>query len=135
MSLNDEEKKMVIAYRLDKANKTLYEAQKVIELSLWATAANRLYYAVYYAVSSLLIAKGLNAKTHEGIIRMFNMHFINTGKIDMELGRQYNRLFTMRITGDYGDCFDLQETDVKPLVEPASQLITKVISLVHQEIQ
>ena len=46
MSLNDEEKKMVIAYRLDKANKTLYEAQKVIELSLWATAANRLYYAV-----------------------------------------------------------------------------------------
>jgi uncharacterized protein (UPF0332 family) len=135
MSLNDEEKQMVIAYRLDKASKTLNEAQKVIELGLWATAANRLYYAAYYAVSSLLIANGLNAKTHEGIIRMFNMHFINTGKIEMELGRQYNRLFTMRITGDYGDCFDLQETDVKPLVEPASQLITKVISLVQQKIQ
>ena len=135
MSLNDEEKQSVVAYRLEKANKTLDDAKKVIEMELWATAANRLYYAAYYAVSSLLIAIGLNAKTHEGIIRMFNMHFINTGKIDMELGRQYNRLFTMRITGDYGDCFDLQEADVKPMLEPAEQLIAKVTTLIQQEIQ
>ena len=83
MSLNDEEKQSVIAYRLEKANKTLDDAKKVIELELWATAANRLYYAAYYAVSALLIAKGLNAKTHEGIIRLFNMHYIKTDKINM----------------------------------------------------
>ena len=41
MSLNDEEKRAVVAYRLDKANKTLDDAKKVIELELWATAANR----------------------------------------------------------------------------------------------
>lgn len=63
------------------------------------------------------------------------MHYVKTGKIDMELGRQYNRLFTMRITGDYGDCFDLQEADVKPLLEPTEQLISKVTSLVQREIQ
>lgn len=135
MSLTDEEKRAVVAYRLDKANKTLDDAKKVIELELWATAANRLYYAAYYAVSALLLVNGLNAKTHDGIIRLFNMHYIKTEKIDMELGRQYNRLFTMRITGDYGDCFDLQEADVRPLLEPAEQLITKVISLIQQEIQ
>ena len=135
MSLNDEEKRAVVAYRLDKANKTLDDAKKVIELELWATAANRLYYAAYYAVSALLLVNGLNAKTHDGIIRLFNMHYIKTEKIDLELGRQYNRLFTMRITGDYGDCFDLQEADVRPLLEPAEQLITKVISLIQQEIQ
>ena len=135
MSLNDEEKRAIIAYRVDKAKKTLDDAKKVIELGLWTTAANRLYYAAYYAVSALLIAQGLNAKTHDGIIRLFNMNYIKTEKIDMELGRQYNRLFTMRITGDYGDCFDLQEADVKPLLEPAEQLVTKVISLIQQEIQ
>ena len=135
MSFNDEEKRAVVAYRLDKANKTLDDAKKVIELELWATAANRLYYAAYYAVSALLLVNGLNAKTHDGIIRLFNMHYIKTEKIDLELGRQYNRLFTMRITGDYGDCFDLQEADVKPLLEPAEQLVTKITSLVQQEIQ
>ena len=135
MSLNDEEKQSVVAYRLEQANKTLDDAKKVIELELWTTAANRLYYAAYYAVSALLIAKGFNAKTHDGINRLFNMHFVKTGKLDMELGRQYNRLFTMRITGDYGDCVDLQEADVKPLLEPAEQLIAKVTSLIQQEIK
>ena len=31
--------------------------------------------------------------------------------------------------------FDLQEADVKPLLEPAEQLITKVTALIQQEIQ
>ncbi|MBQ4441244.1 MAG: hypothetical protein II899_03950 [Bacteroidales bacterium] len=31
--------------------------------------------------------------------------------------------------------FDLQEADVKPLLEPAEQLVTKITSLVQQEIQ
>ena len=102
------------------------DAKKVIEMEMYAAGVNRLYYAAYYAVSSLLIAKGLNAKTHEGIIRMFNMQFVNEGLVDKELGRQYNRLFTMRITGDYGDCFDLQEADVKPMIAPTEQLIEEI---------
>lgn len=132
MSLTDEEKRLVVAYRIEKSKKTLNDARKVLNLDMWVTGANRLYYAAYYAVSALLIANGLNAKTHEGIIRMFNMSFVNTGKIDKELGRQYNRLFTMRITGDYGDCFDLQETDVKPLLTPTVKLIDSVIGLIPQ---
>ena len=130
MSLTDEEKKLVVTYRIEKSKKTLDDAKKVLDLSMWVTGANRLYYAAYYAVSALLIVNGLNAKTHEGIIRMFNMSFVNAGKIDKELGRQYNRLFTMRITGDYGDCFDLQEKDVNPLLTPTEELINSVISLI-----
>ena len=130
MSLTDEEIKQIVAYRLEKSGKTLEDARTVMGLGLWVTGANRLYYAAYYAVSALLIANGMNAKTHEGIIRMFNMQFVNAGKVDRELGRQYNRLFSMRITGDYGDCFDLQEADVKPMLEPAERLIEAVRSLI-----
>ncbi|MBQ9659088.1 MAG: HEPN domain-containing protein [Clostridia bacterium] len=79
MSLTDEERQQVINYRIEKALKTLDDAKKVIELQMWVAGANR--YAAYYAVSALLIANGLNAKTHEGIIRMFNLLFVNTEKI------------------------------------------------------
>lgn len=129
MSLNDEERKQVVTYRLEKAHNTLSDAEKVIDMGMWAAGANRLYYAAYYAVSALLIANGHTAKTHEGIIRMFNQHFVMNGKVDREMGRQYNILFTMRLTGDYGDCFDLQEKDVAPMVEPARQLIETVSKL------
>jgi uncharacterized protein (UPF0332 family) len=92
MSLTEEEKKQIVYYRLEKSKKTLEDAQKVIELEMWVTAANRLYYAAYYAVSALLISNNINAKTHDGIIRMFNQHFVYAGKIDRELARQYNSL-------------------------------------------
>lgn len=129
MSLNDEERKQVVIYRLEKAEKTMSDAEKVIGLGLWTTGANRLYYATYYAVSALLIANGYMAKTHEGIIRMFNQHFVVNGKVDRDLGRQYNILFTMRLTGDYGDCFELQEKDVAPMAKPARRLIETVSQL------
>jgi len=99
---------------------------------MWVTASNRLYYAAYYAVSALLIYNNINTKTHDGIIRMFNQHFVYTGMIDKELARQYNLLYTMRLTGDYGDCFDLQENDVLPLVEPARIFIAKIWEMLEK---
>ena len=134
MSLNDEERNQVVAYRLEKAANTLRDAEKVIDLQMWATGANRLYYAAYYAVSALLIANGINAKTHEGIVRMFNQRFVATGTIDRELGRLYNGLFTMRLTGDYGDCFDLQAEDVQPKAAPTARLIETVTLLARQSL-
>ena len=133
MSLTEEEKKQIIDYRLEKSKRTLEDAQKVIELKMWVTAANRLYYAAYYAVSALLISNNINTKTHDGIIRMFNQHFVYTGKIDRELARQYNSLYTIRLTGDYGDCFDLQENDILPLVEPAQTFIAKIWEMIESK--
>lgn len=132
MSLTDEERFQVVTYRLEKSRNTLADAEKVIAMQMWTTGANRLYYAAYYAVSALLVANGIIAKTHEGIIRMFNQHFVMTGKVERELGRQYNILFTMRLTGDYGDCFDLQEKDVAPMVGPARELVTVVSALAEE---
>ena len=129
MSMNEEERKQVVTYRLEKAHNTLSDAEKIIGMEMWAAGANRLYYAAYYAVSALLIANGFTAKTHEGVIRLFNQHFVMNGKVDREMGRQYNILFTMRLTGDYGDCFDLQEKDVVPVLEPARKLIDTVSQL------
>lgn len=65
---------------------------------------------------------------------MFNRHFVYTGKIDRELARQYNSLYTMRLTGDYGDCFDLQENDVLPVVEPAKTFIAKIWEIIENSL-
>lgn len=37
MSLNDEERRQVVLYRLEKAANTMLDAEKVIELQMWAT--------------------------------------------------------------------------------------------------
>ena len=94
-------------------------------MRFWELIANRMYYAAYYAISALLIANGHSAKSHETIIRLFGLHFVNTGIFTKEQGRLYNKLFTLRLTGDYNDHYNLDEEDVMPLVAPTEQLISE----------
>ncbi len=74
MSLTAEERHDVVAYRIEKANKTLEEAKSIIAFKYWNLIANRLYYAAYYAISALLVANGYLTKSHDGTINLFGLH-------------------------------------------------------------
>ena len=126
MSLNQEEREAIVAYRLEKASKTLEEARCNLPMQFWSLIANRMYYAAYYAVSALLIVNGHTAKTHETILRVFGLYFVKTGIFPTAQGRLYNKLFTLRLTGDYNDHYDLEEQDVLPLFVPTEQLVADV---------
>lgn len=130
MSLSDEERAALVAYRLEKATRTLRQAKASIPLGYWEMTANRLYYAAYYAVSALLLNSGMSVQTHNGINQMFGLHFIKTGILDKSFSSIYGRLFSLR---DYGDIFDLEEHDVLPFVEPTERLISAIQELLAKE--
>lgn len=127
--LSDYDRLEVVKYRIEKAMRTYNEAVGAINNGYSETAANRLYYAAYYAVSALLIAYKYEASTHNGVIQMFGKAFIRTGVINREYGKIFNQLFSLRMTGDYEDrhIMDMNE-EVLPLVEPAQRLI-EIVSL------
>jgi uncharacterized protein (UPF0332 family) len=129
MKLSEEERDVIVAYRLQKAKDTLHEAKGNIELAYWHTAANRLYYACYYAASALLIKNGYIAQTHSGVISILGRYFIFKGVISKELGRFYTKIFELRQTGDYSDWAIIESTDVHPLVESAEEFIYTVEKL------
>lgn len=127
MSLNQEERTAIVTYRLEKADRALSQAKANLPLQAWEVIANRIYYAAYYAISALLIADGHPAvKGHDTIVRMFGLHYVKTGKFTAEQGKLYNKLYTLRLTGDYNDHYNLEEEDVLPLVFPAETLIREV---------
>jgi uncharacterized protein (UPF0332 family) len=68
-------------YRIDRALETLEDARILQKSKRWNACVNRLYYACYYAVSALLLQKGLFSSKHTGIRSMFNLHFVKTGKV------------------------------------------------------
>lgn len=127
--LSDYDRLEVVKYRIEKAMRTYNEAVGAINNGYSETAANRLYYAAYYAVSALLIAYKYEASTHNGVIQMFGKAFIRTGVINREYGKIFNQLFSLRMTGDYEDrhIMDMNE-EVLPLVKPAQRLI-EIVSL------
>ena len=134
LSLSDEDRKEVVRYRLEKAERAYAEAVGSVGSGFVETSANRLYYAAYYAVSALLIANGMQAKTHNGIIQLFGLHFIRTKVLDRRMGIVYNQLFSLRLTGDYEDRHRLSlSEDVVPLVKPARELIDAVSTLARKQ--
>jgi hypothetical protein len=67
------------------------------------TCVNRLYYACFYAVSALLLAKGLSSARHSGERALFHQHIVKPGLLDVPLGQLYDKFFDNRQKGDYAD--------------------------------
>ncbi len=130
MTLSPLERKAIVTYRIEKSRSTLEEVKAVANLGYWSLAANRLYYAAYYACVALLINQGIEASTHKGAIRMINFQFVKDGLLTKEDSQLLGRLFQMRQTGDYDDLFDWTEQDISPLIPMVSDLINRIDVLI-----
>lgn len=134
MSITQDECRIIVEFRIEKALRSYEHAKANASLGFWEVVANRLYYAAFDAVSALLVAYGDMPHTHSGVRGLFGMKFVREGLVDSDLSRIYNELFEKRQTGDYDDAYCLTERDVSPLVEPAGKLISVVVALARQKI-
>jgi uncharacterized protein len=120
-----------IAYRLSRADSTLNDAKILATNNSWNSSVNRLYYSTFYAVTALLISKGFEAKTHNGVKTIFFKEFIAKGLIDKEYGTLYSDLIDWRSEGDYADFTDYDSETVTPMiikVESFLEIIKKNIT-------
>jgi len=132
MSLTDVEREAVVKFRLEKARNTFAELPVLIKNKLYRTAANRLYYACFYAANALLINDGYEAHTHSGVKSLLGLHYISENKIEKSLGKTYNQLINLRQDGDYEDWIDIEEDDVKLFLEPAEKFIEAIENLINK---
>ncbi len=130
MPLTDEERKAIVGYRLEKSYDALVEAKDCASMGHWNLAANRLYYAAYYASSALLISAGYVAKTHDGTIGLIGQHYVRTGILANEDGSLLARLQNMRHTGDYDDFLDWTQEDVDPYIPKTEAFIKKIQDII-----
>ena len=86
MSLSDEERRAIVLYRVEKARKAIEDIHKVFPLEVWGIIANRMYYALYYAATALLVQDEHKVGTHKGVISLFNLYYIKTGMLTREDG-------------------------------------------------
>ena len=129
MSMNDEDRATIVGLQIEKAQAMLRQAQLGVEHEMWDMVANRLYYAVFHAVSALLIKSGIEVGTHKGAAIRFQMHFVRTGVFTIEESHMYSRLQQLREEGDYNCYIQSSETEILPYLEPAKAFVEKIITL------
>jgi uncharacterized protein (UPF0332 family) len=130
MALTLDEKRAVIAYRIQKSEAAMIEARDNAELKHWSLVANRLYYAVFHMASALIVDKGFTTKSHAGLICLLGQEFVVRGLLDKDDSHLASRLLNMRQAGDYDDMFDWEEDDVAPLFPKTEKLLKKMEKLV-----
>ena len=79
MSLKEEDRKIIIELELERVDKTLHEMEIMLQNELWSLTANRLYYALFHAVSALLIKDQREVGTHRGAVNKFSFFYVKTG--------------------------------------------------------
>lgn len=130
MSLSEEERRIVVHLELEKANRIFSQIEALRTLGYWDNIANRLYYALFHAVSALLIHDGHNVSTHKGVVVAFGQHYIRTGVFPLADGKLYSQLQTIREKSDYNCTYDMQEKDLLPLIAPSKLLIEKIAAAI-----
>lgn len=119
-----------IRYRFERAEESFDEAIILSEHGKWNAVVNRLYYACFYAVISLLLKNGIETQSHDGARTQFGLNFVKTGKVSKEYGKLFSKLFDFRQKGDYGDLYDFDSETVKPLISKTKEFIQEVKSIV-----
>ena len=132
-TLSPEDRKALVAYRLERAIETIEEAKYLRDGGFFATAIGRLYYACFYAASAALISKSIEANTHAGVKRMLSLHFIVPGLLDKEYGAIYSNLFDKRHTSDYSDFVYFTGETVDYLLPKAQHFVRAISDLVQSK--
>lgn len=92
-----------ITANLQRAETNLQAAKDLLEKEYFDIAAARAYYSAFYAASALLLlSQDIDTNKHSRVIALIHQHFVKTGKLDKEQGRNLNWLFEIRGVGDYG---------------------------------
>lgn len=129
MSLTQEERTIMVQLEMERADRLIAELPIYIEHEMWASMANRMYYAAFHAATALLIKNSLHAGTHQGVYVLLNRYFIKENILSPEEGRFFSRLETMREMGDYNCYVDTSREDVLPLVESLKAFVNHIHEL------
>lgn len=133
MSLNDEERALIVRKELERAHETYEEIEVMRQAAKWNGAANRIYYSVFHAVNALFINDGLQAVRHKSSHALFSHYYVKTGKLPIDFGRFYNNLQTLREKSDYNCFYDVEEQDVVDGMEKANKFINAIEELINKQ--
>ena len=123
----------LIKYRLNQAEETLSEAQRMLnEKFSVRTIINRAYYSMFYGLLALFLATGIRLRTskHSGLISIFDKEFVHTGKIEKEYSRILHRMFEIRQESDYKEFVKFNEEDAIQSVNFAKQFLDRIKELI-----
>ncbi len=120
-------KEELIKLTLEKSDLAIKAAKDNINLDNLETAQNRIYYAIFYAVSALAYENDFITSKHKQLMGWFNKKFIHENKIFGEnMFDIYKNSFSNRLKGDYEILFLTNKEDMVKSIEEAAFFVEEI---------
>ena len=129
MSFPEAQRQHIINVRLSNADQMLVDASSMLASDSLRSAANRCYYAVFYAASALAMRDNQTFRKHGGLISYFHAAYVKTGRLPKELGSIFQRVFDNRCEADYDDLAELRHEELSETLQRARRFVAEVKSL------
>jgi uncharacterized protein (UPF0332 family) len=110
---------------IQKAEKKLEVAEKLSKSGDYEDAVSRAYYAVFHAAQALLLTEGERAESHKGVVTLFGLLFVKTGKFSKDMGKYLANLKDDRESGDYEIFSYIDEETAKTAIAEAKKFLNE----------
>lgn len=127
--MNDNNKKLNTEMEIEKGQACLRQAELLYKNSEYDGAISRAYYAVFHYVSALLFTKGIEARSHEGLVRLFNLHFIKTAILPKEFSTILSHAQKAREEADYWPEIPFTKEDAATRIKETKEFISRIEKL------
>ena len=126
--INNNDREILIKYRLDQANQTIDEVRKLIEMGLLNVAVNRIYYGIFYSLTALALKYEFASSKHSQLIGWFNQTFVKTQQIEVKYGKIIRNAYKNRSDGDYAPFISFSKKDVQEMQKDMIDFIERINS-------
>lgn len=130
---NQEQRREIASYWIEKAKESFRSAQLEYSQGHLSFCVNRLYYAVFYAVSAVLALRGLKYGKHSAVRAFLHRDFVKTGIASEEMGKLFDRLFYDRQKADYTAFTSFDPEIVKEQIKQVEAFITIFQDILNKE--
>ncbi len=123
MIQENEDRLNILNYRLEQSNNVIEEIAFHIERGFYVTAVNRIYYAMFYALSALALLYKFETSKHLQLIGWFNKTFIKVNLIEYKHGEALRKIYEKRQKGDYEPFVNFTKTEVEQMYSNMKEFI------------
>ena len=128
--IQDNDRKILIEYRLEQAKNAIIEVEKLISINFLNVAVNRIYYGIFYCLNALALKYNFNSSKHLQLIGWFNKNFVKPGLIDNKYGKILRDSFKNRSDGDYAPFIEFMKDDVNEMLSDMKDFISSLESFI-----
>ena len=117
---------------MDEGGEALRDAELLLDAGRHRSAANRLYYAAFYAAIAVLLTKHLEYSKHSAVIAFFDKEFVRAGILPKEYSRTLHRAFNERQQDDYMPFVEMDPDELRQLLADVRNMVNGISAYIDE---